>query len=149
MPNTYTNLLYHIVFGTKDRQPLIDSDWQPELFRYMGGIVRDEAGTLLAAGGVADHVHLLVKLKPTLAIATLMAKVKANSSRWVSDEKLHAKRFAWQEGYGALSVSESQVDAVMKYLANQEAHHRKMSFRDEFENLLVKHGIDFEPRYLP
>lgn len=146
MPSTFTNLLYHFVFSTKNRARLIAPEWQDELHGYIGGIVRNEGGVLLSAGGTADHVHLLVTLKPTAGVADAMAKVKANSSKWLNDVKFPDRRFAWQEGYAAFSVSESAVEDVRRYLANQEEHHQRMSFQEELAAILAKHQMEFDPR---
>ena len=148
MPSTFTNLLFHVIFSTKDRKQFIAPEWQDELYAYIGGIVRNLGGTQLAAGGIADHVHLLQKLRPATALSDALAKIKANSSKWINDEKFPDRRFAWQEGYAAFSVSESAVDDVRSYIANQEEHHRRMSFRDEMIAFFAKHGIEYDPRSL-
>jgi REP-associated tyrosine transposase len=148
MAGTFTNLLYHIVFSTKDRAPMIHKDVQERLYEYMGGIIRGQGGVLLEIGGVADHVHLLAKLKADTAVAVLLRLLKSNSSGWVNDHRLIPGRFAWQTGYGAFSVSESQVEAVRRYIRNQEAHHAKVSFKDELIALLKKHQIAYDERYI-
>ena len=112
MPSTYTNLLYHIVFSTKDRIPLITKDFQEELYCYIGGIIRAECGTLLKIGGTSDHIHILAKFKSAISVSEMLAKIKANSSKWINDHKMKMRKFAWREGYAAFSVSESQVPAV-------------------------------------
>mgnify|MGYP000266984628 CR=1 FL=1 len=117
MPSTYSNLLYHIVFSTKDRERLITEEFKEELYRYMAGIAREEGGTLLEIGGIDDHVHLLAKFKPSIAVSDMLRLIKTNSSKWLHEEKKHA-RFGWQEGYAAFSVSESQVVAVRRYIRN-------------------------------
>src|SRR3954470_5655106 len=148
MAGTYTNLLYHLVFSTKGRFPLITRELQPELYAYVGGIVRGEGGVLVEIGGMPDHVHLLVKFKPTVAVAEMLRLVKGSSSKWVNEEKYKVRKFGWQDGYGAFSVSESQVDAVREYIRTQEAHHRGLSYQDEFRALLDRHGVDYDERYL-
>lgn len=148
MPTTYTNLIYHIVFSTKQRIPLINEEFQEELYRYIGGIIRGEGGVQLEIGGTADHIHILVKLKPVISISELLAKVKANSSKWVNDHKLELRRFGWQEGYAAFTVSESQLPVVREYIRNQEKHHYRQSFQKEFIALLHKHDIQYDPKYL-
>ena len=148
MPSTYTNLLYHIVFSTKDRVPLIKEEFQEELYRYVGGIIRAEGGAQLEIGGVVDHIHILAKIKPAIAVSEMLAKVKANSSKWVNDHKMQMRKFGWQEGYAAFSVSESQVPAVREYIRNQEEHHRKQTYQEEFVALLERHRIEYDPRYL-
>jgi putative transposase len=148
MAGTYTNLLYHLVFSTKNRIPLIARELQPDLYAYMGGIVRGEGGVLLEVGGVPDHLHLLVKFKPTKSVSEMLNRIKAKSSLWVNQEKLKLRKFGWQDGYAAFSVSESQVDPVRKYIRDQEVHHRKLTFEEEVRSLLEKHGVEFDERYL-
>lgn len=148
MASTFTNLLYHVVFSTKDRVPMITKELQERLYEYMGGIIRGEGGVLLEIGGVADHAHLLAKLKADTAVAVLLRLLKSNSSGWVNDNRLIPGRFAWQTGYAAFSVSESQVEAVRRYIRNQEAHHAKVSFKDELIALLKKHRIEYDERYI-
>jgi putative transposase len=148
MPSTYTNLLYHIVFSTKQRIPLISNTFQEVLYRYIGGIVRAEGGVQLEIGGTADHIHILVKFKPATSLSALLAKIKANSSKWVNDHKAQMRKFGWQEGYAAFSVSQSQAPVVKRYIQNQETHHRKQSFQEEFLGLLKRHRIEYDPKYL-
>jgi putative transposase len=148
MPSTYTNLLYHIVFSTKDRTPLINPEFQEELYRYIGGIIRAEGGVQLEIGGTTDHLHILAKFKPAVSVSDMLAKIKANSSKWVNDHKMKMRKFAWQEGYAAFTVSESQVPIVREYIRNQEEHHRKQTYQEEFIVLLDRHGIEFDPRYI-
>ena len=148
MANTFSNLLYHVIFSTKSREPLISDAWRDDLHAYIGGILRAEQAVLLEAGSVADHVHLLVKARPAMAIADLTRLVKANSSKWINERPDHAGRFAWQTGYSVFSVSESQVPAVRNYIRNQREHHRVKSYQEELTALLKKHGIEFDPRYL-
>jgi putative transposase len=148
MASTFTNLLFHIVFSTKDRTPSIHEGLRERLYEYMGGIIRGERGTLLEIGGVPDHVHLLAKLKSDISIAEMVRLVKSNSSKWVNESIGLTGRFEWQTGYGAFSVSESQAKKVGKYIQDQESHHTKVSFRDELITLLKKHGIEYDERYL-
>ncbi|MFY9819970.1 MAG: IS200/IS605 family transposase [Thermoanaerobaculia bacterium] len=148
MASTFTNLLFHIVFSTKDRLPVIHGDLREPLYEYMGGIIRSEGGILLEIGGVPDHVHLLVKSKADIALSDLVGHIKAGSSKWRNKKNTKANRFEWQVGYGAFSVSESQVSRVRKYIQTQEAHHAKVSFKDELITLLKKHGIEYDERYL-
>jgi REP element-mobilizing transposase RayT len=147
MPSTYTNLVYHIVFSTKNRQPLITDEFKEELYRYIGGIIRAEGGVQIEIGGVADHVHILAKFKPSIAVSDMLRLIKANSSKWANEGK-SKQHFAWQEGFSAFSVSESQFDLVRRYIRNQEEHHRGQSFQEELVALLEKHGVDYDSRYL-
>lgn len=146
--STFTNLLFHIIYSTKYRKPTIRSEWHDDLYGYIGGIVRDQKGTLLKIGGVEDHVHLLVKLSPTIAISDVLRKIKSNSSKWINERPDVNRKFEWQSGYAAFSVSESQMPAVAKYIANQAEHHRKKTFEEEFLAILKKHNIEFDTRYV-
>lgn len=148
MAGTYTNLLYHLVFSTKQRIPLITKELQPDLYAYIGGIVRGEGGTLLEIGGVSDHVHLLTKFKPTATVSDMLKSVKSGSSKWVNEERSKLRKFGWQDGYAAFSVSESSVDAVQRYIRDQERHHSGQSYQDEFRALLDRHGINYDEKYL-
>jgi REP element-mobilizing transposase RayT len=148
MAGTYTNLLYHIVFSTKNRSALITSDIQAELYRYMGGIIRGQEGICLEIGGVADHVHILAKIKPAISLSDFLREVKASASKWMNEKSARLRRFAWQDGYGAFSVSESQVEKVRRYIQTQERHHRKLDYKEEFRQLLRKHKIEFEEKHL-
>jgi REP-associated tyrosine transposase len=141
MASTFTNLLFHVVFSTKNRLPVIQESLREPLYEYMGGIIRSEGEALLEIGGVPDHVHLLVKSKADIAISDFVGHIKAGSSKWHNGKNPRANRFEWQVGYGAFSVSESQVSKVRKYIQTQEAHHAKVSFKDELITLLKKHGV--------
>ena len=143
---SYTNLVYHIVFGTKDRLPLITKELRPRLHRYLGGRVNGLHGTPLEINGTADHVHVLARIKPVISIAEFLSKFKSNSSGWARRQT--RGKFKWQVKYGAFSVSQSQVERVQRYIRNQEAHHSKITFEEEFRALLKSHGIEFEEKYL-
>ena len=147
MPSTLSNLLYHVVFSTKGRLPLISQSLQEPLYKYVGGIIRNQGGTLIQIGGMSDHVHLLAQFPPRLALSDMMRAIKSDSSAWVNREQ-PKDRFAWQTGYGAFSVSQSQVEVVRRYIRGQEEHHRCKTFEEEFRGLLEKHGVDFDERYL-
>jgi putative transposase len=146
MPHTFTNLLTHAVFSTKDRAPLIKPEIRPRLHAYLGGIVREAQGTAFIVNGTAEHVHLLISLPPTLSLADAMRVLKTNSSRWMNEDQ--RVPFAWQSGYGAFSVSRSNAEAVSRYIARQEEHHRKISFREELIAFLRRHEIEFDERYV-
>ncbi len=146
--STFTNLLFHIVYSTKYRKPTIDRNWQDELYGYVGWIIRDNKATLLCMGGVSDHVHLLAKLSPTIAISDMLRLIKSNSSKMVNETMTPQIPFEWQPGYAAFSVSESQYPRVRDYVRNQEQHHRKQSFQEEFIELLEKHNITYDLRYV-
>jgi REP element-mobilizing transposase RayT len=148
MAATLTNLLYHVVFSTKLRVPLITELLEADLYHYMGGIIRGEGGILLEIGGVPDHVHLLVKFKPTVAVADMLRVLKANSSKWVNEERRRLQRFGWQDGYAAFTVSQSQVSHVRRYIRNQKLHHHKADFQSELKALLERHGVEYDERYV-
>ena len=148
MPSTHTNLLYHVVFSTKCRIPLITKKLQDELYRYIGGIIHAEGGVSLELGGTNDHIHLLVKFKPAVSVSVMLGRIKANSSKWANENKMKLRKFGWQEGYAAFSVSESQVGEVARYIQRQEEHHRKQTFQEEYVALLRRHVIEYDERYL-
>jgi putative transposase len=148
MPHSYTSIIVHVVFSTKDRAPHIDSALDERLYPYLGGILRELDGKLIAVNGVEDHLHLLAAMKATMSIAEAIGKIKGSSSKWIHDTFPDRSRFAWQRGYGAFSVSESQVPRVAAYIDRQKIHHAKLSFRDEFLRLLQAHGISPDERYL-
>jgi REP element-mobilizing transposase RayT len=147
MPSTYTSLQYHIVFGTKYRRPTITADIRDELYRYIAGIIANKDGQALEIGGVEDHIHLLTSCSPRIALADFIRDVKANSSKWLREER-GRELFQWQTGYSAFTVSGSQVKIVRRYVRNQVEHHRKQSFEEEYRTLLLRHGIKFDERYL-
>ena len=143
---SYTNLLYHIVYATKGRAPLITSDLKSRLHAYLGGIVSGLDGVPIEINGMAEHIHLLVRLRPTVSVSDFLSKLKSVSSLWAKRQT--KGRFAWQAKYGAFTVSESQVGKVRKYIREQEKHHRTMSFEEEFEALLKSSRIEFDEKYL-
>ena len=147
MPQSFSSLHCHIVFSTKHRQALINADWQPRLFEYLAGILRNHGCCLIAAGGMPDHVHLLVSLSRTLAVADVVRQMKSNSSGWVHRE-LDSPHFQWQEGYGAFAVSYSHLEQVKVYLANQEQHHHRLSFQEEFRELLKRHNLQWDEKHV-
>lgn len=145
MSHTYTKNHIHIVFSTRAREKLISKATQPELWSYLAGICRETNIMALAIGGIEDHVHALVELPPTMAVSKAVNLLKSNSSRWMKEQGL---KFAWQEGFGAFSVSASNIPAVKKYVLNQVIHHRRMTFEEEFLAFLKKHEIQFDPKYV-
>jgi REP element-mobilizing transposase RayT len=146
--NTSTNLIVHMIFGTKQRRPMIQPWLQARLHTYMGGIIREIGGIALRINGATDHVHLLVKVPAVCSVADLARVVKTNSSKWVHEQWQEHGDFAWQSGYAAFSVSASNVAAVTEYIAGQEEHHRKREFREEFVAFLRKNGFSGDERYL-
>lgn len=148
MAHTYTNLLVHAVFSTKDREPVLSAEVRDRLCPYLGGIVHEMGGRALAINGVEDHVHSLISIPPTVCVADVMRVLKANSSKWIHETWPGLRSFAWQTGYGAFSVSQSQADGVSEYIDRQEEHHKRMTFQEEFLALLKRHGISYDPRYV-
>jgi putative transposase len=146
--HTYTNIVIHALFSTKNRHPWLVVEARAELFAYLGGIVNKLGGQSLLVNGVEDHVHMLLVQPSSLPLADLMEKVKANSSGWMKKRWPAHRNFGWQAGYTAFSVSQSHVEKVSKYIAGQEEHHRRMSFQDEVLAFLNKNGIAYDPRYV-
>ena len=147
MAHTYTNLLIHALFSTKDRQPLIHTEMKSDLYAYMGGIITNLRGKPVLINGPNDHVHLLFVLPASLSLADLMEKLKANSSKW-ANERSPGRAFSWQTGYTAFSVSQSKLSEVKAYISRQEEHHRKLTYQEEVVALLKKHGVEFDPRFV-
>jgi putative transposase len=146
MGSTFYSLHYHIVFSTKERRPFLQPEWRARAHEYLGGTVRGLGRVAESVGGVEDHVHLLVSLKTTQAPADLTREVKKASSLWVAE---HFERgFSWQEGYAIFTVSWTHVQALRRYIADQEAHHKKTPFMDELKRLLQKNGVEYDPKYL-
>jgi putative transposase len=143
--HTYSKNHQHIIFSTAGRRRTIAKEIQSKVWAYLAGICRNHDIFVLAIGGMEDHVHLLIELPPTMAVAKAALLVKSNSSKWMNET---GRRFAWQKGYAAFSVSASNIDAVVNYIRNQEAHHRIMSFEEELVALLKKHNVDFDPEYV-
>ena len=148
MPGTFSQLLLHVVFSTKQREPWITPDVAEQLYPYIGGIVRAQKGTMYDIGGVEDHLHLQLRWRTDETIANLMRNVKASSSRWIHETFPKLSSFAWQEGYAVFSVSKSQEGAVKKYIANQVEHHKKEDFKTELLRFLRLHEIEFDERYV-
>jgi putative transposase len=146
MPQTCGNVVVHLIFSTKLRKPLITAGIRSDLFAYMGGIVRELRDTALIVNGTDDHVHMLIRIRPSQSIADILRIIKANSSGWV--RRRGRKQFAWQAGYGVFSVSESNVPEVTEYIAMQEEHHRKRSFQEEFVAFLKKNNVAYDERYI-
>jgi len=148
MPSSHTNLLYHLIFSTKDRQPLIRAEHQPRLYEYIGGAIRGQGGVALAVNGTEDHMHVLAKLRSDKALSDVLRDLKANSSGWMHDVFPASRGFSWQRGYGAFTVSQSNVGKVQEYIARQKEHHQRQSFRDEFIEFLRANGVEFDVGYL-
>ncbi len=148
MAHTYTSLFYHIVFSTKYRRPWIKPEIEQRVWEYMGGVARKHKLTALQIGGIDDHIHALVMAPPTLAPSQIAQYIKGNSSKWIHETFPALADFAWQEGYGAFSVSKSGLEAVAGYIRNQRAHHEKRNFQEEYIEFLQKHNVEYDERYL-
>lgn len=148
MSSSYTNLLYHIIFSTKDRQPIILAEHQERLYEYIGGTIRGQGGIALEINGTEDHVHVLAKLRPDKSLSDILRDLKSNATGWMHEVFPALQDFTWQRGYGAFTVSQSNVIKVQDYIARQKEHHRKKSFRDEFIEFLQVNGIEYDERYV-
>ena len=148
MSGTYSQIYIHIVFAVKGRESILQKSWRKDVFEYMSGIIRGKNQKPIIVFGVEDHVHLFIGLKPTMSISDLVRDIKNNTSKYINDRKLVLGRFSWQEGYGAFSYSHSQLDNVYQYILNQEEHHRKKTFKEEYMGLLQKFEIEHDDRYL-
>jgi len=148
MSQSYVNLLYHIIFSTKDREPIITPKYQPRLYEYIGGIVRKQGGIALAINGMEDHVHLFAKLRQDKALSDMIRDFKSHSSGWMRKVFPDLKDFTWQNGYGVFTVSASQAASVRKYIEDQKQKHQSRTFEREFVSFLQANEIEFDERYL-
>ncbi|MFN4254004.1 MAG: IS200/IS605 family transposase [Saprospiraceae bacterium] len=148
MANTFTQLYVQVVFTPKGRENLILQSFEERLYQYITGIVQNEGQKMIAINGMPDHVHLFIGFKPTIAIAELVQKVKASSSKFINEQKWLSGKFVWQEGYGAFTYAHSQLDAVAKYVMNQKEHHQRKTFEEEYRDFLAKFDVPFDERYL-
>lgn len=148
MPNTYTQIHMHAVFAVKARAGLIQSEWKNDLYKYITGIVQHYSHKLLAINGMPDHVHVFFGMRPNQSLSDLMQDIKTGSSKWINDQKFVKGRFEWQQGYGAFSYSKSQASRVIAYIQNQEIHHRKKTFIEEYKEYLKKFEVDYDERYI-
>ena len=148
MPQSLAQIYIHIIFSTKERYPFIDTGIEPELFAYMGDSIKRCEGVPFLINGTADHVHILSSLPRTMALSKYIEEIKRNSSRWIKTKSSDYQKFAWQNGYGAFSVSSSRKDSVLRYIAGQKDHHRKLTFKEEFIVFLGKYNIEYDEKYL-
>jgi REP element-mobilizing transposase RayT len=148
MGQSFTCLHYHLIFSTKRRAPQITSEFRQRLYDYIGGILKNANGCLIAAGGADDHVHLLARLHAQTAVADALRIIKTNSSKWVHETLTNKSDFAWQTGYAAFAVSRSNMAAVRRYIETQEAHHRRVTFQEELIVFLEKHGLEYDERFI-
>ena len=148
MANTYTQIHIHAVFAVQNRISLIQKEWQDELYKYISGIIENNGHKHLKIGGMPDHIHVLFGMRPTQSLSELMQDIKGSSSLWINKKRLVRGKFSWQEGYGAFSYGKSQIDRVVKYIEQQEKHHKKRDFTEEYSELLKLFDIKFDERYI-
>ncbi len=148
MANTYHQIYLQTVFAVKYRKAIIDKTWEGQLFGVIGNLINEANCKTIIVNGVEDHVHCLIGLRPVVSVSELMKTVKAKSSKYINDQSLTASRFEWQEGYGVFSYSQSQLDTVYKYIQNQEAHHKKQNFKDEYLKFLKRFKIEYDEKYI-
>ena len=148
MANTYTQIYIQYVFAVQNRISLIKNEWKDELYKYMTGIINQHEHKLLSSGGMTEHIHALVSMHPKQAPSDLMYELKRSSSLWINENKFVVGKFSWQEGFGAFSYSQSQISRVSKYIENQETHHKKKTFREEYLDFLKAFNIEYDERYV-
>src|SRR5436190_8899122 len=148
MANTFSQIYIQTVFAVESRQSLINPEFREDLYKYITGIVKNQGQKLIAINGMPDHVHILIGLKPAMALADLVREIKADSTNYINDQKFVRGHFNWQEGYGAFSYGHSQLNTIIRYIQNQEKHHSRRSFKDEYLTLLRKFDIAFEEKYV-
>ncbi|MCH8316922.1 MAG: IS200/IS605 family transposase [Bacteroidetes bacterium] len=148
MANTFTQIYIHTVFAVQGRQNLIQKSWKDELYKYITGIVRNNNQKLLAINGMPDHIHIFLGLKPDIALSDLVRDIKSNSSSFINKKKWVMGKYHWQEGFGAFSYSDSQLDSVIKYIQNQEIRHKTKTFREEYTEMLKKFNVEYNEKYL-
>ena len=148
MPNTYTQLYVHVIFSVKRRSNLISPVWKEQLFQYITGIITHKNQKMMAINGMTDHLHILIGLKPDCKLSDLVRDIKSNSSKWINENNFVAGKFEWQTGFGAFTVGQSQIKRVVNYILNQEEHHKKKTFKDEYITFLKAYQIEFQPEYI-
>jgi len=148
MSNTYTQIHIHAVFTVQNRTSLIKKEWQDRLYQYIVAIIQNNGHKVLSIGGMPDHIHVFFGFRPNQSLSALMQNVKRDSSEWINKEKLVVGRFSWQEGYGAFSYSKSQIPQVIKYIDNQEKHHGKRTFIEEYRKILNDFGLEYDEKYI-
>lgn len=148
MPGTFSQIYIQIVFAVQNREAMIHSSWEEELYKYISGIVKNKDQKMLAINGVPDHIHFLIGMKPSCCLSDLVREVKKSSNEFITEKKFSKFKFNWQEGYGAFSYSHSNLDNVIQYIMNQKEHHKKKTFREEYLEFLKKFEIEFKDEYL-
>ncbi len=148
MPNTYTQIYLHFIFAVESKQNIISKTWKDELYKYITGTIQHYNHKLIAINGVSDHIHILIGYNQNQLIPDLLQDIKGSSSKWINEKKLVKGKFNWQTGYGTFSYSRSQIDKLIKYINNQEKHHEKITFRQEYIDFLEKFNVDYDERYI-
>jgi putative transposase len=148
MPNAYTQIHLQLIFAVKYRAAMIDKNWKDELYKYITGIVQGNKHKLVIVNGVKNHIHLLVGYRPHQSLSDLMQDIKGQSSKWINEKKFTKSKFQWQEGYGAFLYSHSHLSKVINYINNQEIHHKKVSFMDEYRSFLKAFDVEFDERFI-
>ena len=148
MANTYTKIYIQVVFAVKFRKNFIGKEWKEELYKYICGTVNGKKQKVYAINGVSDHIHILLSMKPDIALSDLVRDIKTSSTNWINTKNFVPEKFRWQEGFGAFSYSESHLDRVIRYINNQEKHHEKKSFKDEYLGLLNRFNVEYDEKYI-
>lgn len=148
MANTYTQIYIQFVFAVKFKAGIIHNSWKDELYKYITGIVQNQKHKMICINGVTDHIHVLIGMHPTQSISDLMQDIKGSSSKWINEKKFVKGKFVWQEGFGGFSYSKLQIKEVCYYIENQESHHKKESFKEEYLKFLEKFGIEYDEKYI-
>lgn len=148
MSSSYSQIYIQIVFAVKGRENLIHHTWEEKLYKYITGIVRNKSQKMLAINGMPDHIHFLIGMKPTCCLSDLVREIKKSSNEFIREKKYCKSRFNWQEGYGAFSYNHSSLNNVIAYITNQKKHHKKVTFKQEYIDFLIKFNIDYQPEYL-
>jgi len=148
MPGTFSQIYFQTIFAVKERESLIQPEWEERLYQYITGIVRNKEQKMLAINGMPDHIHFLIGMKPSCCLSDLIREIKKSSNEFISDNKFSKFKFNWQEGYGTFSYSHSQLDNVISYIKNQKQHHQKQTFREEYIDSLKKYNVEYDGKYL-
>ena len=148
MSNTFSNLLFHIVFSTKERVPILSLELRERLYSYISGIANQNGFKIIITNGTDNHIHILLLLKPDVSVSKAVQLIKGGSSKWIHDNFSMLKTFSWQEGYGAFTVSASQINPTKQYISNQEQHHKTMTFQEEYLEFLKRNNVDYDTKYL-
>jgi len=148
MANTYTQIHIHAVFTVQNRDSIIKSNWQDDLYKYITGVLQKNNHKLLVINGMTDHIHILFGFRPTQSLSDLMQDIKASSSKWINEKKFIRAKFSWQEGYGAFSYSRADIPKIIRYIQDQEVHHKRKSFMEEYLELLKEFDIEYDERFV-